>query len=196
MWQELGRTIAIPSREDGITGPIIRHILFQIKGKMRDKYLIPALRGEKRGCFAQTEPDAGSDPGGMRTTAVRDGNYYVLNGTKRSTTGAGKADFTQLMAATDRSKGSRGGISCFIVDMDTPGVSLGSRANTMMGDRPWEVMLDGVSWGRRQRLWISAEVAGSGAGEAWIASSRPCGTFSRDGGEIRSSAFNVREAAG
>lgn len=170
MWQELGRTIAIPSREDGITGPIIRHILFQIKGKMRDKYLIPALRGEKRGCFAQTEPDAGSDPGGMRTTAVRDGNYYVLNGTKRSTTGAGKADFTQLMAATDRSKGSRGGISCFIVDMDTPGVSLGSRANTMMGDRPWEVMLDGVSVHESQL--VGEEGKGFGLAQKWLVAGR------------------------
>ena len=82
------------------------------------------LRGEKKACFAQTEPDAGSDPGGMRTTAVRDGDHYVINGVKRFITGAGDADFMQLMAATDRAKGSHGGISCFLVDMDTPGVKL------------------------------------------------------------------------
>src|SRR5256886_12883964 len=86
--------------------------------------LLPVRRGEKEVCFAQTEPDAGSDPGGMRTTAVRDGNHYVINGVKRFITGADKASFMQLMAATDRSKGSRGGISCFLVDMDTPGVKL------------------------------------------------------------------------
>ena len=56
----------------------------------------------------------------MRTTAVRDGNHYLINGTKRFITGANKAHFMQLMAATDRSKGSHGGISCFLVDMDTP----------------------------------------------------------------------------
>jgi acyl-CoA dehydrogenase len=144
VWQELGRTIAIPAREDGITGPNVRGLLYRLEGAMREKYLLPALAGEKRVCFAQTEPDAGSDPASMRTTAVRDGNAYVINGTKRFITGAGKADFMQLMAATDRSKGSRGGISCFIVDMDAPGVRLGAQYETMMGDRPWEIILEDV----------------------------------------------------
>ena len=71
---------------------------------MKEKYLLPLLRGEKKACFAQTEPDAGSDPGGMRTTAVRDGDHYVINGVKRFITGAGKADFMQLMVATDRAR--------------------------------------------------------------------------------------------
>src|SRR5262245_66257682 len=80
----------------------------------------------------------------MRTTAVRDGNHYVINGTKRFITGANKAHFMQLMAATDRSKGSHGGISCFLVDMDTPGVKLGTSYQTMMGDRHWEIILENV----------------------------------------------------
>ena len=170
VWQELGRTIALPSREDGITGPVIRHILFQLQGEMREKYLMPALRGEKRGCFAQTEPDAGSDPGGMRTTAVKDGDYYVINGTKRFITGAGKADFMQLMVATDRSKGSRGGISCFIVDMDTPGVSLGARYKTMMGDQPWEVILDNVRVHKSQL--VGEEGKGFGLAQKWLGAGR------------------------
>src|SRR4029453_1996667 len=140
--EELSRTIALPARGEGITGPAVRHILFTLQGEMREKYLLPVLRGEKRACFAQTEPDAGSDPGGMRTTALRDGDHYVINGVKRFITGAGDADFIQLMAATDRSKGSRGGISCFIVDMDTPGVKLGACYETMMGDKPWEIVLE------------------------------------------------------
>ncbi|MGE5538242.1 MAG: acyl-CoA dehydrogenase family protein [Gemmatimonas sp.] len=144
VWQELARTIALPSRGENITGPTVRHILFTLKGELKEKYLLPVLRGEKRACFAQTEPDAGSDPGGMRTTAVRDGDVYVINGTKRFISGAGKSDFMQLMAATDRTKGSRGGISCFLVDMDTPGVKLGARYKTMMGDAPWEIILDNV----------------------------------------------------
>jgi acyl-CoA dehydrogenase len=144
VWQELARTIALPSRGENITGPTVRHILFTLTGELKEKYLLPVLRGEKRACFAQTEPDAGSDPGGMRTTAVRDGDFYVINGTKRFISGAGKSDFMQLMAATDRAKGSRGGISCFLVDMNTPGVKLGARYKTMMGDAPWEIVLDNV----------------------------------------------------
>src|ERR1700748_3025 len=122
--EQLSRTIALPARGEGITGPSVRHILYQLTGALKEKYLLPVLRGEKKVAFAQTEPDAGSDPGGMRTTAVRDGDHYVINGTKRFITGAHKAAFMQLMAATDRSKGSKGGISCFLVDMDTPGVKL------------------------------------------------------------------------
>jgi acyl-CoA dehydrogenase len=52
-------------------------------------------------CFAQTEPDAGSDPAGMKTTAVRDGNDYIINGTKRFISGAGHADYAQVIAVTD-----------------------------------------------------------------------------------------------
>ena len=170
VWQELGRTIALPAREDGITGPVVRHILFQLKGEMREKYLMPTLRGEKRGCFAQTEPDAGSDPGGMRTTAVRDGDHYVINGVKRFITGAGKADFMQLMAATDRAKGSRGGISCFIVDMNTPGVKLTAQYETMMGDKPWEIVLEDVRVPASQL--VGEEGKGFGLAQKWLGAGR------------------------
>jgi acyl-CoA dehydrogenase len=71
VWEELARTIALPSRGEGIVGPTVRAILYSLTGEMKEKYLLPVLRGEKRACFAQTEPDAGSDPGGMRTTDVR-----------------------------------------------------------------------------------------------------------------------------
>ena len=69
--EELSRTIALPARGEGITGPSVRHILFTLTGELKEKYLMPVLRGEKKVAFAQTEPDAGSDPGGMRTTAVK-----------------------------------------------------------------------------------------------------------------------------
>ena len=170
VWQELGRTIALPAREDGITGPQVRHILFQLQGEMREKYLLPTLRGEKRGCFAQTEPDAGSDPGGMRTTAVLDGDHYVINGVKRFITGAGKSDFMQLMAATDRAKGSRGGISCFIVDLNTPGVKLTAQYETMMGDRPWEIVLDNVRVPVSHR--VGEEGKGFGLAQKWLGAGR------------------------
>src|SRR5438132_13031871 len=132
VWEELSRTVAIPARGDGITGPSARGILYSLQGEMKEKYLLPLLRGEKKACFAQTEPDAGSDPGSMRTTAVRDGDHYVINGVKRFISHADKADFAQVMVATDRAKGSRGGISCFLVDMDAPGVTITTRYETMM----------------------------------------------------------------
>ena len=166
VWEELSRTVAIPARGDGITGPSARGILYSLEGEMKQKYLLPLLRGEKKACFAQIEPDAGSDPGSMRTTAVRDGDHYVINGVKRFITGAGEADFMQLMVATDRTKGSRGGISCFIVDMDAPGVKLGACYETMMGDEPWEIVLDNVRVPASHRVGTEGE--GMRFGQQWL----------------------------
>ena len=168
--EELSRTIALPARGEGITGPSVRHILYTLTGELKERYLLPVLRGEKKVAFAQTEPDAGSDPGGMRTTAVRDGDHYVINGTKRFITGAHKAAFMQLMAATDRAKGSHGGISCFLVDMDTPGVKLGTSYQTMMGDRPWEIVLDNVRVPVAQR--IGEEGGGFKLAQKWLGAGR------------------------
>jgi acyl-CoA dehydrogenase len=168
--EELSRTIALPARGGSITGPAVRAILYTLTGEMKEKYLLPVLRGEKQVCFAQTEPDAGSDPGGMRTTAVRDGNHYLINGVKRFITGADKAAFMQLMAATDRSKGSRGGISCFLVDMDTPGVKLTTSYQTMMGDRPWEIVLDNVRVPAEHL--IGEEGSGFGLAQKWLGAGR------------------------
>ena len=166
IWEEMARTIAVPARHSEITGPSVRAILYDLPEDMKQRYLYPVLRGEKHACFGQTEPDAGSDPGGMRTTAVRDGDDYLINGTKRFITGAASADFIQLMAATDRAKGSRGGISCFIVDMDAPGVKITARFKTMMGDRPCEIHFDNVRvpWGQR----VGAEGEGFTFGQKWL----------------------------
>jgi acyl-CoA dehydrogenase len=166
VWEELARTIALPSRGESITGPNVRAILYQLEGEMKEKYLLPVLRGEKRACFAQTEADAGSDPGSMRTTAVRDGDFYVINGVKRFISHADTADFAQVMAATDRSKGSRGGISCFLVDMDAPGVRIATRYETMMGDRPCEIVFDNVRVPTKNR--VGAEGEGFKLGQQWI----------------------------
>ena len=144
VWAELARTIALPSRNVNIFGPIVSPILYYLNDQQKEQYLFPVLEGKRRHCFAQTEPDAGGDPGGMRATAIRDGNEYVINGTKRFITGAADADFVQVIAATDRAKGSRGGISAFLVDMDTPGVSLLREQETMMHDRPWEIAFEQV----------------------------------------------------
>jgi acyl-CoA dehydrogenase len=166
VWEELARTIAFPARGSGMTGPTVRAILYELEGEMKEKYLLPVLRGEKKSCFAQTEPDAGSDPGSMRTTAVRDGDHYIINGVKTFITGARTADFAQVMAATDRSKGSRGGISCFLVDMDTPGVKITASYETMMGDRPSEIVFDNVRVPVQNR--IGGEGDGFKLGQQWL----------------------------
>src|SRR3977135_3708127 len=118
VWAELSRTIALPPRGVDILGPNVSPILYHLDPEQKKKYLLPTIRGEYKWCLAQTEPDAGGDPGSMRTTAVRRGDAYVVNGVKRFITGADEADYVQLIAATDRSKGSHGGISAFIVPMN------------------------------------------------------------------------------
>ena len=80
VWEELARTIALPPRGPGVFGPEVKPILFTLNEKQKEKYLYPVLKGEKRTAFAQSEPDAGADHGGMRTTAVRKGDTYVING--------------------------------------------------------------------------------------------------------------------
>lgn len=143
-WEELARTTAIPSRDHTMFGPNIGSILLSLEGEMRERYLMPVLRGELTACFAQTEPDAGSDAAAIRTRAVRTDRGWKINGVKRYITKAATADFAQVMAVTDPDKGARGGISCFIVDMKTPGVTLGPAEVTMMGDAPYEIVFEDV----------------------------------------------------
>ncbi|MDR1572001.1 MAG: acyl-CoA dehydrogenase family protein [Clostridiales Family XIII bacterium] len=110
-----------------------------------EKYLAPVARGEKYPSFGLTEPGAGSDAGGVATTAVRDGDYYVLNGRKCFITAAPVSDFCIVFAKTDPSKGSRG-ISTFIVDMKLPGVSFGKPEKKMgiIGCPTGDVILEDV----------------------------------------------------
>jgi alkylation response protein AidB-like acyl-CoA dehydrogenase len=91
--------------------------------EQKQKYLVPGVRGEIVGCLGVTEPNAGSDVGSIRTYAVRDGDSYVINGSKIFITNGGIADFAILAAKTDREKG-HAGISLFLVDTKTPGFSV------------------------------------------------------------------------
>ena len=93
--------------------------------EQKEKYLRPVVTGEKKVCFALTEPGAGSDAGGMQTTAVKDGDYYVLNGRKCFISGAPIADYAVVFAKTDLTQKGAKGISIFLVDMKLPGVSCG-----------------------------------------------------------------------
>ncbi len=95
--------------------------LFEATDAQKERYLYPTLRGEKRGFFGLSEPSGGSDPArAIQTKAVRDGNDWIINGSKLWISGADRADFGLVFARTSPDKG-RGGVTCFIVDTDNPG---------------------------------------------------------------------------
>jgi acyl-CoA dehydrogenase len=100
------------------------NILLACEGEQRERYLFPAVRGERTECLAMTEPQAGSDVRGMKASAVLQGTDFVINGTKHFISHADHADFVILFAATgeeDSPRGKRKLITAFLVDMDTPG---------------------------------------------------------------------------
>jgi acyl-CoA dehydrogenase len=165
-WHEISRTTAVPARDHSLFGPAPGPILLSLTGTQKQHYLDPVLAGQKVACFAQTEPDAGADPASMRTRAERKGPDYVINGVKRFITDADKADFAQLMVVTDPAKGARGGISCFLVDMDLPGVRISARHQTMMGDAPCEIVFDNVVVPAENR--VGEEGQGFVAAQRWL----------------------------
>lgn len=105
-------------------------ILIGASDEQKKKYLPPLASGEKLAAFALTEPNAGSDAGGIQTTAVLKGDKYILNGTKQWITNGGEADTYTVLAVTDRSKGARG-VSCFIVEKGMPGFKFGKKENKL-----------------------------------------------------------------
>ncbi len=104
------------------------NVLQACVGEQRERYLLPACRGERVDCFAMTEPGAGSDVRGMKTAAKRDGSDFVINGVKHFISHVDWADFIILMAATGEEPDNRGGtrkkITTFLVDKDTPGLTV------------------------------------------------------------------------
>ena len=97
----------------------------------KKKYLPDLLAGKTLGAFGLTEPNAGTDAAGQQTRADLDGDEYVLNGAKVFITNGGYADIFVVMAMTDKSKGTRGGISAFIVEKGDPGFSIGKTEDKM-----------------------------------------------------------------
>jgi alkylation response protein AidB-like acyl-CoA dehydrogenase len=126
------------SRIDGSVGIIVaahnslcsNHIFKFGTEEQKKKYLTPLAQGKKIGAWSLTEPEAGSDAGGTRTTAKRDGDSWVINGSKTFCTNGHYADYAVVMALTDKSKNSHG-ISAFIVEKGTPGFKPGKKENKL-----------------------------------------------------------------
>lgn len=110
---EAGRTF-VPFRFGGSAD----NILYAGTPEQQQEYLIPTIEGERRSCFAITEPGAGSDARSITARAVRDGDDWVINGEKIFITNGNEADFVMVFAVTDREKGADGGVTCFLVDRD------------------------------------------------------------------------------
>jgi alkylation response protein AidB-like acyl-CoA dehydrogenase len=99
--------------------------------RQKRDYLVPAIRGEKYGTMCMTEPAGGTDLGAMETTAVRDGDEYVINGQKSWITGAHAVDFYTVAAKTDPEAGFRG-VDLFLVEKDRPGVEVGKKIDKLI----------------------------------------------------------------
>ena len=106
------------------------HVHLAGSEEQKRRFLPPLARGEKVGCWGLTEPGSGSDAGGMRTTAVRDGSHWVLNGSKNFITNGGIADTAVVMAVTDRAAVKKG-ISAFVVERGTTGFRAGKKEDKL-----------------------------------------------------------------
>ena len=122
--------------------PNLRMLAATATERQRAAYLAPYARGETVSAIGISEPGAGSDPAGMTTRAVRDGDHWVLNGRKIWITRAADADFTIVMAVTDPDKRARGGMSAFLVDRDTPGFHVLRPIPMIGGHVTYEVALE------------------------------------------------------
>jgi butyryl-CoA dehydrogenase len=105
-------------------------ILLFANEEQKKKYLPALASGKSLAAFGLTEPEAGSDASAVATTARKEGDYYILNGTKHFITNGGIADIYIIVAMTDKTKGPRGA-SCFIVEKDTPGFTFGKKEEKM-----------------------------------------------------------------
>lgn len=169
--RELGRTswalqalVARPS-----------NILLACTGEQRERYLLPAVRGERHDCLAMTEPGAGSDVRSMTTRAARDGADYVITGGKHFISHADMADFVILFAVTgteEAARGTRNAITGFLVDLDAPGVTVrrGSACVSHRGYHQCELVFDGCRVPATQRL--GEEGRGFELMNEWLGASR------------------------
>ncbi|GAB3297396.1 acyl-CoA dehydrogenase family protein [Parasphingorhabdus pacifica] len=136
---ELGRTF-VPFSFGGYAD----NILYHANEEQKQRYLLPTIEGERKSCFAISEPGAGSDAKNIRATAYKDGSEWVIDGEKTFITGGNDADFTMVFAVTDKEKGADGGVTCFLADRD---MGWKSEPIEIMGElerRPAALVFDGV----------------------------------------------------
>jgi acyl-CoA dehydrogenase len=138
--EELGRTVTPYTLPPD--SPNLRMLMATVSEPQRKAYLEPYVRGETVSAIGISEPGAGADPAGMITRAERDGDDWILNGRKIWISRAADADFTIVMAVTDKEKRARGGISAFLVDKGTPGFNVLRRIPMIGGAATYEVALE------------------------------------------------------
>ena len=138
--EELGKTVTPYTFPPD--SPNLRMLMVAANEEQRQTYLGPYARGETISAIGISEPGAGADPASMITRAVRDGDEWVINGRKIWISRAQDADFTILMAVTDKVKGARGGISAFLVDKGTPGFNVLRRIPMIGGHITYEIALE------------------------------------------------------
>jgi len=138
--EELGKTVTPYTFPPD--SPNLRMLMVAANEEQRQTYLGPYARGETISAIGISEPGAGADPAAMITRAVRDGDEWVINGRKIWISRAQDADFTILMAVTDKAKGARGGMSAFLVDRGTPGFNVLRRIAMIGGHVTYEIALE------------------------------------------------------
>ncbi|WP_436776630.1 acyl-CoA dehydrogenase family protein [Yinghuangia sp. YIM S09857] len=143
--EEVARVCASSSLIPAVNKLGTMPLMLSASEELKKQYLAPVARGEAMFSYCLSEPEAGSDAAGMKTRAVRDGDFYVLNGVKRWITNAGVSEYYTVMAVTDPAKRSRG-ISAFVVEKSDEGVSFGApeRKLGIKGSPTREVYLDNV----------------------------------------------------
>ena len=153
-------------------------ILLACEGDQIERYLMPCVSGEKRELFALTEPEAGSDVMGMKTNAVRDGEDWILNGSKHFISGPVMPDFAIVFAATgvdETPRGPRKRVTAFLVDVGLPGFECkeGHKCVSYRGYKTFQLSFDNVRLGPNQILGEEGrglELSGKwlGMGRIWV----------------------------
>ncbi len=137
---EMGKTITpyvLPP-----DSPNLRMLMATANEDQRERYLVPYVQHGTISAIGISEPGAGADPAAMTTHAKRDGGDWIINGRKIWISRAANADFTILMAVTDKAKAARGGISAFLIDKGTPGFNVLRRIPMIGGHVTYEVALE------------------------------------------------------
>ena len=150
-------------------GNHVSNILYGCKGEQIDKYLWPCIRGEKTSAFGLSEPASGADPSMMQTTAVPDGDDFIINGTKMFPTFADVADFVQLFARLPGTTG-RDGVTCFLIDTGTPGYRVVRSIATIAGTEPCELIFENCRVPKSQVLGEAGK--GWALNQAWLGARR------------------------